>query len=1256
MSMLKARSRVVDVPGVVWALTRSLFIVAVMLALLISAGVAYAQGTPTVPTIESVAVTSDPGEDGGYAIGDAIPVRVTFSEAVTVTGIPQLTLDVGGQNRTAEYSEGSTTTHLLFTYTVPSGDEDTDGIAVVANGLALNGGAIRAGSANATLTHAALQASDHKVDGVAPTVTVGGETRTYVPPGRQFNVIFYFSEKVYGITDAEITVTNGEAHDVHAITSFNDTWPRYTRWDVIIVPAAEGPVTVTLQAGAATDAYGNGNDTPGSALEVIAANPVSVEVTRTTSGFAEGGRAEFTVTRSRDNGAIPVSLSLSLDQTGDFLSGAVEVYPPPDPDNPGEPVAPQELTFTETPFNLNVTFAAGETRKRIAVLTEDDYRDEDDGTVTLSVPAKPDQYKYIPGLASSASADVRDNDVPAAVSLYWTPPTHPYDTSARLDTALEGGSIDLTVYGVARGEPLLMTLAVTEAGSYLDLDGEGAEGYENLGNGKLRVTLPVGLLIKSVSIPLLENAVREADGSVTITIEPDPDRSYTPSVGFSEITIPVRDNDTPSTVTISAPDSITEGGALSYTLTRTWDPGQSLGGLSVNLKLEQTGDYITWPAGRQPDAEGLVTIPVTFAARSLTATLTLETVDDDVSEADGSVTATILADADSSYVTGADSDHTTRLLDNDPPIISVSAVSAEVTEGTDAQFRFIRLGNTGVATRVGLYAGGLPKIMTDATEATVLTSEDRTVHIYGAFVDYILEFAAGETEKTLSFTTEADNVNEGDGWLGVTIVSRFGNPFSIGAGYAQVHVHDDDIPTVSISQVTLPTGAATLEGDTWVGDMPEAQVLSWVLSCTGNYEYATRRSAPSTNVMVVQMEQVQLANHPAHYAASRQAFLGLNFLNHRVAGRCDGATRTSPRGSRFVGPDGGTETFKLVPKNPAPPIVAEYHEAYRLAKEAADAAGTLVTQRDIIHPSQAPGGPFQIAGPCDGGELRYCPQYRVGTPHKIRLNLINRDPTILIKAESTTVVEGQPARFIVERLWAQRLLNGFGSLFETVVALRASQNGQYITGALPAEITFVRTETSKIIELTTVDDSAFAADGSVTIELLADTTGTDLNVAGKYTTSQNWRGHTPEGGRSDRATVTITNNDTKPGISIAPASAQEGDSGSSSMTFTVTLASPATEPVTVNYATSDGTAAAGQDYTAVSNGSVTIAAGNTTAEFSVSVTGMRPTSPTRPSTSPYPCLQIPPQQPSPAALPPPPPEPSWTTTLLWSPSPPRSPR
>ena len=1208
MFMLKARSRVVDVPGVVWALTRSLFIVAVMLALLVSAGVAYGQGTPTVPTIESVAVTSDPGEDGGYAIGDEIQVGLTFSEAVTVTGTPQLTLDVGGRNRTSEYSEGSTTTQLLFTYTVLSGDEDTDGIAVVANSLALNGGAIRAGSTNATLTHADLQAEDHKVDGIAPTVTVGGETRIYVPPGRQFNVVFYFSEKVYGITTAEITVTNGQAHDVQA-TGGNDTWPKYTRWDVIIQPATEGPVTVTLEAGAGADAYGNGNTAPDSALEVIAANPVTVEVARTTSGFAEGGRAEFTVTRSRDNGAI--SVFLSLDQTGDLLSGSVEVYPPADPNNPSEPVTPQEFTFTETPFNPNVTFAAGETSKRIAVPTEDDYRDEDDGTVTLSVPARPDQYKYIPGPASSATADVRDNDVPASVSLYWSRPLHPFTIGATtLDTELEGGSIYLVVYGRLTGQPLMVTLAVTEVGSYLDLDGEGARGYENLGNGKLRVTVPVDLAFENVFIPLLENDVREADGSVTITIEPDTGGSYIPSVQFGTLTIPVKDNDTPSTVSISAADDLTEGAQLSYTLTRTWAPGQIRGELSVNVELAQTGDYITWPTAHQPDADGLVTIPVNFAARSLTATLTLDTVDDQVSEDSGSVTATILADAGDSYVTGADSAHTTQLMDNDPPIISVSAVSAEVTEGTDAQFRFSRSGNTGVATRVGLYVGGLPKIMTDATEATVLASQENTVRIYGASVDYILEFAAGEAEKTLSFTTEADDVNEGDGWLGVRIVQRVANPFSIGTGYAQALVKDDDIPTVSLTRPVGPTGLTlSADGTTWEGQIVEGGEFTYSSVCTGVTEF----SEDQRNNLVPLSMSVLYSDHPAFYGEEAQDRLGNNQAGVRSVGAdCVSATVTNGVRNLFVGPENGVLEIELLPQSELvvkgspsgavhPKVFAEFITKYEDAATAAQAAGTLITQKGLFHPIQL--GYYYRAFACNETDDRYCPKYLVGTVNKIRLTVINRDPVILIKAENSEVEEGQSAKFILERRWATDLLALPPPQSHTVVYLRASQDGQYITGALPTQITFGQNETRKVIELQTVDDSAFGDNGSVTIELLPDTSTGSVNLHGKYTIWENWLGHTPEGGRSDRATVTITNDDDKPGITIAPASALEGDSGTADMTFTVTLAYAVTEAVTVNYATSDGTAIAGQDYTAVGNGSVTIAAGNTTAEFTVSVTG-----------------------------------------------------
>ena len=652
MFMLKARSRVVDVPGVVWVLTRPLFIVAVMLALLVSAGVAHAQGTPTVPTIESVAVTSDPGEDGGYAIGDEIQVGLTFSEAVTVTGIPQLTLDVGGQNRTAEYSEGSTTTHLLFTYTVPSGDEDTDGIAVVANSLALNGGAIRAGSANATLTHAGLHSDDHRVDGIAPTVTVGGETRTYVPPDRQFSVAFYFSEKVYGITDQEIVVTNGAAHDVIALSG-STRYPRYTRWGAIIVPAGEGPVTVDLPAGAAVDAYGNPNATSSGPLRVIAADPVTVEVTHLTTDFVEGADdAKFLLTRSRDNGTTTVSLT--VERSGDFMTGTVAVS------QSSGATTTRGITFNGATSTLEVTFEAGETSKTISFPTRDDNRDEPNGTVTLSVPANPAQYRYIPGFMSSAVSQVRDNDEPVSIALGP-------DTDSPLLPLAEG---DIATYVLLyRVNPTVSAVYLEfteglELLDLLDLGATGTRGYVHEGNGRIKVALS-GRRSTRFSVPTLENDSIGKGGPITLVGRPGDD--YVFSKNWFDWTYRVNDDDSPPSVTLAAPGRVTEGDEVRYTITRTADAGQSLEEMTVNVQLEQTGDYIAWTEQQQPDTAGRVKIPVTFADRSLTATLALGTVDDEVIEATGQLSAQLLSSSDNKYTVATTTAVVTTLHDNEQP-------------------------------------------------------------------------------------------------------------------------------------------------------------------------------------------------------------------------------------------------------------------------------------------------------------------------------------------------------------------------------------------------------------------------------------------------------------------------------------------------------------------------------------------------------------------------------------------------------------
>ena len=134
--------------------------------------------TLTAPTVSSVAFTSTPAsaQNSTYKLGDVIEVTATFSEAVTVTGTPQIDLTISflGIPSKADYKRGSTTSALVFEYTVQAGDNDINGADINENGLKLNGGSIRKNNStiDADLAHGALtNQSGHKVDGVVPTLT-----------------------------------------------------------------------------------------------------------------------------------------------------------------------------------------------------------------------------------------------------------------------------------------------------------------------------------------------------------------------------------------------------------------------------------------------------------------------------------------------------------------------------------------------------------------------------------------------------------------------------------------------------------------------------------------------------------------------------------------------------------------------------------------------------------------------------------------------------------------------------------------------------------------------------------------------------------------------------------------------------------------------------------------------------------------------------------------------------------------------------
>src|SRR5262249_5007202 len=85
---------------------------------------AIGEADTTPPTVTNVTSSA---ADGTYGQTAVIPIQVVFSEAVLVTGTPQLTLSTGSPATTpANYASGSGTNTLTFNYTVGNNNVSSD--------------------------------------------------------------------------------------------------------------------------------------------------------------------------------------------------------------------------------------------------------------------------------------------------------------------------------------------------------------------------------------------------------------------------------------------------------------------------------------------------------------------------------------------------------------------------------------------------------------------------------------------------------------------------------------------------------------------------------------------------------------------------------------------------------------------------------------------------------------------------------------------------------------------------------------------------------------------------------------------------------------------------------------------------------------------------------------------------------------------------------------------------------------------------
>ncbi len=240
-------------------------------------------GFSVAPYVTAVALVPDASGDWLWTSGEAIEVRVTFSEPVTVSGgAPWLDVSIGGLPGAVSYASGSGSATLTFSYEVPAGSGALEGLAVVADSLRANRAEIVSAATGlaAELGHDGTEAAHATaVSGATNPLTAEFRDVPDAHGGNDFSVELRFSEEFslsyLTLQDHALDVTGGTLAGVARAPQGQDQV-----WDITVTPAA-GANDVTVTLAATTDCTTTGAICAADARPLTAA--VSATVPRTVS-------------------------------------------------------------------------------------------------------------------------------------------------------------------------------------------------------------------------------------------------------------------------------------------------------------------------------------------------------------------------------------------------------------------------------------------------------------------------------------------------------------------------------------------------------------------------------------------------------------------------------------------------------------------------------------------------------------------------------------------------------------------------------------------------------------------------------------------------------------------------------------------------------------------------------------------------------------------------------------------------------------
>ncbi|MCG8622843.1 MAG: autotransporter domain-containing protein [Proteobacteria bacterium] len=844
---------------------------------------------------------------------------------------------------------------------------------------------------------------------------------------------------------------------------------------------------------------------------------------------AGGGEAVFNITLSQPSGK-----NISVDYATEN----------------GTAVSASDYTATSG----RVVIMAGATSARVQVPVLDDDLDEADETFALRL-TRANNATIITGTGDSAMAIISDDD--EAPTLTLTPPPA----------------------SVVEGSPASFTLTLSQpSGKNISVDYATEDGTATSASPSdytaITDTLIIPLGETTAQVPVLttDDSLDEDTETFTLRITSPNNATIDNQAGntnasFASVTASIADNDDPPAMTISASNSpVAEGDTALFTI--------SLGAVSgKNISVEYATQNGTATSPSDYNAtSGRLVIP----AGAINGEVQVAIADDDDDEGDESVVMT-LHNANNATLAGA----------------SATAIISDVPIGR------VRLGESAISVDEGAGVATIPITLTPAQNSTVMVrvmTSDGTARAGSDYtaINEMITFEAGVTQHNLTLTINNDNLDEVNETLQVQLgdLNRGTTRTQLAVGATETIVtilDNDDPPSVRVS----PPDSATNEGGMAVFTLtlaqPSAKNISVGYETRDGTAIAASDYTATTGAVFIRAGattgevRVPVLDDDLDEASETFALHLTRATNATIASDAGVAVAvindTDGPPSVTIAPplgavdEGGVARFTLTLNATSGKNISIAYTTRDGTAEAGDDY-TNTTGRLVITAGTTSAEVLVPVLNDDLDEANETFTLTLTNANNVTLatttataTIADTDnpPSVSVSPPAGAVNEGGMARFTL----TLNATSGKDVRVEYMTrdgTARVADDYSLTFGA----VTIRAGETSGVVEVPVLTDLLDEADETFALDL---TRAVNATIAPA----------------SDSATATIADTNDPPRLAIIPATSRPSEEGMGAW-FNITLTTPSAKNISVDYATRDGTAVAGADYT-TTTGTVAITAG-----------------------------------------------------------------